>query len=237
MSIIKLYHIADPNCKDMIDIVPNVKLVYKMREEFKPYLEIEFVPNKDKKYEEQILLINIKEKKYKLIPKENINDKYVGDSIYILLKNFIKYKDCKDTNDSKFHRNKVIQGWDNIINYHKGFDFIHNFKLIPNKNYEKEYTYNNINIENKGNNKYEECSFHHPIRSHLYNVCVNDCNNLNYKDDILMENILSEYDSDNSFSKYNMVEHFGKKNIKYDKILYVISIVILFVFMVMKFRN
>jgi hypothetical protein len=53
----RLIHIDNPNkCSHISDIMPSIKAIYQLEQEFKPYLNILFVSNKNPKQNQKIIL-------------------------------------------------------------------------------------------------------------------------------------------------------------------------------------
>lgn len=43
----KLLYIDKPECRSITDIIPAIKSVYQLEQEFAPYLIVDFIPNKN----------------------------------------------------------------------------------------------------------------------------------------------------------------------------------------------
>ena len=45
--VLRLFHIEDGSCKNIMDLMHGVKLAYEMESEFIPYLDVNFLPKRD----------------------------------------------------------------------------------------------------------------------------------------------------------------------------------------------
>lgn len=166
----RLFHISDPKCQHITELMPAIKIIYQMEQEFAPYLTVEFIPNgRDPSQKPGIILIagNERIRKYYTFKKKE-------DTVSLrklLWKYLRKYHNVKDITrkdsicikDFNKHGNaKVIQGWQNKKSHSgindKNVNPTTCCKIIPNRvgmnEFEKsmlheEYRLDNRDIQNK----------------------------------------------------------------------------------------
>jgi hypothetical protein len=111
----RLFLIEGHGCKHITDIMPAIKAVYQMEQEFFPYLTVDFVPYRE--YENTGIVLVTKlttiRKDYTFMDKQDIND--LRNLIWFHLKKEVNIKDI--THDGclsdfrEVNKNNVIQGW------------------------------------------------------------------------------------------------------------------------------
>lgn len=120
----KLSHFNGKICKNMMDMMPSIKVVYQMEQEFHPYLDIEFLTNSQ--HDENLTGIVLQTqngiiKKYSdFNTKKDVDD--LRDMIWdALLKqtNLRTVDECNQNNDRVKKPDHVIQGWSNVVKEHK----------------------------------------------------------------------------------------------------------------------
>ena len=118
----RLFHIDEPGCHHISYIMPGIKLVYQMEQEFAPYLSVEFLPHRNDNKSGVILVTkrgsirkyynfhdpNTEKDLRKLIWSELLKDK---DKHII---NVTDKSGCL-TDFRKMGRNKVTIGWSNKL--------------------------------------------------------------------------------------------------------------------------
>jgi len=107
-----LFYIAEGSCQHITEIMPGIKTIYQMEAEFHPYLQIEFLPQRDETHEGIIL-----QTKTTTIRRDyNFKDKKAIDDLRNLIWHHLKrennIKNVQNENDFRENRpNHVTQGW------------------------------------------------------------------------------------------------------------------------------
>lgn len=194
----KLFHIDGGKCKHIIELMPSIKAVYQMEQEFFPYLDVIFLPYREGEKSGIILQTksDIIRKDYTFHNKEDLENLRNLIWFYLQKENNIKditVKGCL-TNFRETNPNKVIQGWHMRKKYaERDSDYIDGCKII-NDTLTSElvkygilhevYKLNTHKVMNKDSCKqtrYKECSDNFPPNTYSFVRCIDEvdwiCNN------------------------------------------------------------
>ena len=108
----RLFYIGSGVCQHITEIMPGVKAVYQMEQEFAPYLFIEFLPFREKEQEGIILQTKNEtiRKNYTFKDKKDIDD--LRNLIWHYLRKERHIKNTENENDFRqLNPNHVTQGW------------------------------------------------------------------------------------------------------------------------------
>lgn len=109
---LKLYHIDNPNCNYITELMPSIFAVAQMEQEFYPYLTIDYIPHVDGQPQGIILRTKSGDirRNYTFKNKQDIKD--LRNLIWYHLEKQHKFKPAKNENDfTEAPKNIVIQGW------------------------------------------------------------------------------------------------------------------------------
>lgn len=192
----KLLYIDKPECRSITDIIPAIKSVYQLEQEFSPYLIVDFLPNKNN-IDDGIIIYAGNEIIKKNIHFDKVNDL---DEVRKLLWHYLlKYHNIRDITDKKgcikdfsqYTTFNVIQGWQNKL---KNLSKETTYKIIRDTVSYSYYDYlikhpvyrldssgKNMNRDNCKCVRSKECADNYPPNSDLYKICMKEvewlCNN------------------------------------------------------------
>jgi hypothetical protein len=186
----RLFYIDKPYCRHITEIMPGIKAVYQMEQEFFPYLLVDFIPNKDNKPEGIVLQAG-----NEVIRKNmSFNKKSDIDTLRKLIWKYLrKYHNPRDIADEKgciknFKKTmtfNVTQGWqakkrnlradvcckwirDTVAN-----DITH--YLIQHWSY-RDPTNNEMDRNICKKIRFKECGDNYPHGTSTHKKCIDDAN-------------------------------------------------------------
>lgn len=192
----RLFHISDSKCQHITELMPAIKIIYQMEQEFAPYLTVEFIANgSDPNQKPGIILIvgdNVIRKYY------TFKDKKDTIKLRKLLWKYLrKYYDIKDITDNqgyikdfnKYGNAKVIQGWHNKkkhtnLNVNptsccKNIPLINEMSDFEKSMLHEEFRLDNRNLQNRNickKNRHKHCKRNFAYNSNLYGRCIDENN-------------------------------------------------------------
>ncbi len=175
-----VYHISGNGCQHMKSLIPSIKAVYRLKEEFHPYVQIRFLPHR----EDQKSGIILKSQDFLVKKDYTFHDPKQYAEIRDLVWNQLK-KEGRIVNNDKLaqsqNNNTVIQGWKSAVqNY---IDNIPDNIILPTVS--DEIMKSNILHEVYKLNQVDyitlydciklvksECYDHFPVGTYIYHKCL-----------------------------------------------------------------
>lgn len=186
--IMKLLHFNGKTCKHIIDIMPSVKAVAQMEQEFAPYLDVSYLTNRQHNEANTGIILQTKNgtvKRYYTFKKpEDIAE--LRDLIWEYLlkeKNIVELKETEQ-NRSDCSSTRVVQHWENIVkecDKHNYSDV--NTKILPPepeseiKSIAKVFRMNPNDKQTKQTclkQRMQECSDNWPPETDNYRQCTDE---------------------------------------------------------------
>lgn len=175
-----IYHISGNGCQHMKSLIPSIRAVYRLKEEFHPYVQVRFLPHRENQKSGIVLKSGdfFVRKDYTFHDPKQYNE--VRNIVWDQLK-----LEGKIVNNDKLaqsqNNNKVIQGWGNAVkNY---IDNIPDNIILPTVS--DEIMKSNILHEVYKLNQVDyitlydctkivksECYDHFPVGTYIYNKCL-----------------------------------------------------------------
>jgi len=185
----RLFHIDKPGCHHITEIMPGVKAVYQMEQEFFPYLTVEFLPHRDTEEPGIILVTKTKtiRKYYTFDTQKDIDD--LRNLIWEYLVQDYNIKDITKngclTNFYESSPNKVVSGWKNnlreknkdicckqvskiITSNIVKYGILHDVYKVKTKDEQDRHTCKQ--------NRYHECINNFPQGSPIFKRCMDEVN-------------------------------------------------------------
>jgi hypothetical protein len=181
----KLSHFNDKICKNITEIMPSIKAVYQMEQEFHPYLDINFLTNIQ--HNEKYTGIILQTKNETIKEYSDFNTKQDVDNLrdliwkYLLKEKSIKQVDISEQNNDRLVKpNRVIQGWANIVKEHKDHVFPPISELyLPLPKYNPIFIKNPDDIQTRKTCKemrYQECTDNYVPHTYEFGRCMDEVN-------------------------------------------------------------
>jgi len=189
----KLFLIDKPGCHHIKDLMPGIKSVYQLEQEFSPYLFVEFLPNREEP--PGILLIAGNEVIRRNYTFDDPNDiEELRNLIWKYIRKYNKVKDVtKDgciTDFRKTRTNHVIQGWQSAKR-HRAVEMCCRTvkKMIATEFMDQlikheVYRFEGRDMQDRNickKNRLQECGNNYPQNTILYKRCTDEarwiCNN------------------------------------------------------------
>jgi len=242
---------------DIVELMPAIKTVYQMEQEFKPYLIVNFLPSTDKNNENnnkdntKIILSVADEKIHKNYNFNDEND--VAKLRELLWEYLLKYHNIKKINEypdgsiknfMKVGTNKIIESYSPNLNLYPKlysikqplYRYYGNDKQTSiNKIKHPVYRYNGNNeqtFKSCMNNRFEECKINYPLNTPLFRKCIIEgdkmCNN-----DYSMQNKKDQYNDEAK----NLYENFSNLDKTYQSYIYVSFIILCLIIFIIYIRN
>lgn len=192
----RLFHIDEPGCHHITEIMPGIKAVYQLEQEFHPYLTVEFLPHRDDRPAGIILLTKYGEqiRKYYTFKDPKDIDK-LRNLIWFYLDRDYNIKKLPETEEGCINKfdwkptNTIVQGWQQRKRLGKAdqcckfiVDFLSEEIADQNKKnhiniLHEVYKNDSRDLQNESTckkNRYQECADNFPPNTYDFQRCADE---------------------------------------------------------------